>query len=199
MLRSVHAGKEHPSALVRESQRLAAVKHAGQERKATAIPYVDHVGEVAALLADVGFDDEVIAAALLHDVVEHTDIELDDVRAGFGERVGEMVGAMTDRDEIEPWEERKAEHRDRVAAAGRDVAAIYAADKICGVREARAGYAELGEAVAERLGNSLDARIGSWEADLEMLDRMEPPLPFLPVLSLELDGLRADRMARAGA
>ncbi len=199
MVGPAQGGEEHPSALVRESQRLAEDKHAGQQRKATSIPYVDHVGEVAALLAEVGFDDEVIAAALLHDVVEHTDVELDDVRAGFGDRVGQMVGAMTDRDEIEPWEERKAEHRDRVAAAGRDVAAIYAADKICGVREARAGYAELGEEVAERLGNSLDARIGSWEADLEMLERFEPSLPFLPVLSLELEGLRGDRLARARA
>lgn len=190
---------DHPSALVREARRLAADKHAGQERKATDMPYVEHVGEVAALVEDSGFDDEVVAAALLHDLVEHTDIGLGDVSRRFGERVGAMVGAMTDRDEIDSWEERKAEHRERVAAAGRDAAAIYAADKICGIREARAGYAEVAERVEERLGTPVDVRIRSWDADIDMLRGVDPQLPLLAELERELGGMREDRMARAGA
>lgn len=190
---------DHHSALVREARRLAAEEHAGQERKATAMPYVEHAGEVAALVEESGFDDEVVAAALLHDVVEHTAVELDDLRKRFGERVGEMVGAMTDRDEIDSWELRKAEQRQRVEAAGQDAAAIYAADKICGIREARAGYAEVAEAVEERLGTPMGVRIRSWEADLVMLSGFEPALPLLGELELQLDGLREDRMARARA
>jgi guanosine-3',5'-bis(diphosphate) 3'-pyrophosphohydrolase len=192
-------GGDNRSAIVEEARRLAAEEHAGQERKATAKPYSEHVGEVAELVERSGFDDEVVAAALLHDLIEHTPVELGDVRKRFGERVGEMVAAMTDRDEIDSWEERKAEHRERVAAAGRDAAVIYAADKTCGIRESRAGYAEVAEAVEERLGTPVDVRIRAWEADIDMLRRVDPRLPLLGELERELDGLREDRVARAGA
>jgi (p)ppGpp synthase/HD superfamily hydrolase len=192
-------GGDNRSAIVEEARRLAEEEHAGQERKATDMPYVEHVGEVAALVEDSGFDDEVVAAALLHDVVEHTGIGLGDISRRFGERVGAMVGAMTDCDEIDSWEERKAEHRERVAAAGRDVAAIYAADKICGIRESRAGYAEVAEAVEERLGTPVDVRIRAWEADIDMLRGVDPRLPLLGELARQLEGLREDRVARAGA
>jgi (p)ppGpp synthase/HD superfamily hydrolase len=192
-------GGDNRSAIVEEARRLAEEEHAGQERKATAKPYSEHVGEVAELLGRSGFDDEVVAAALLHDLVEHSEIELDDVRKRFGERIGAMVGAMTDRDEIDSWEERKAEHRARVATAGRDAAAIYAADKICGIRESRAGYAEVAEAVEERLGTPVDTRIRAWEADMEMLRGVDPQLPLLGELEQQLEGLREDRVARAGA
>jgi guanosine-3',5'-bis(diphosphate) 3'-pyrophosphohydrolase len=192
-------GGDNRSAIVEEARRLAAEEHAGQERKATAKPYSEHVGEVAELVERSGFDDEVVAAALLHDLIEHTPVELGDVRKRFGERVGEMVAAMTDRDEIDSWEERKAEHRERVAAAGRDAAVIYAADKTCGIRESRAGYAEVAEAVEERLGTPVDVRIRAWEADIDMLRRVDPRLPLLGELERELEGLREDRVARAGA
>ncbi len=192
-------GGDNRSAIVEEARRLAEEEHAGQERKATDMPYVEHVGEVAALVEDSGFDDEVVAAALLHDVVEHTGIGLGDISRRFGERVGAMVGAMTDCDEIDSWEEPKAEHPEPVAAAGRDVAAIYAADKICGIRESRAGYAEVAEAVEERLGTPVDVRIRAWEADIDMLRGVDPRLPLLGELARQLEGLREDRVARAGA
>ena len=190
------SGDPGRSSLAREARDLAANRHAGQERKATSMPYLEHVTEVAALLDRCGFDEQVVAAALLHDLVEHTDLGIGDVRERFGERVAAIVGAMTDRDEIEPWSARKAEHRRRIAAAGRDAAAVYAADKVCGVREARAGYAEAAEAVEERLGTPLDVRLASWEADLEMLGGFDPPLPLLEDLAREVEGLREDRAAR---
>jgi (p)ppGpp synthase/HD superfamily hydrolase len=192
-------GGDNRSAIVEEARRLAEEEHAGQERKATARPYSDHVGDVAELVERSGFDDEVVVAAILHDLVEHTPVELGDVYRRFGERVGAMVGAMTDRGEIDSFEERKAEHRERVAAAGRDAAAIYAADKICGIRESRAGYAEVAEAVQERLGTPVDVRIRAWEADIDMLREVDPQLQLLGELERQLEGLREDRVARAGA
>jgi hypothetical protein len=102
---------------------------------------------------------------------------------------------MTDRGEIEDWEQRKDEHRERMRAAGRDAAAIYGADKLVGTREARDGYAELEEAVESRLGTSLDLRERAWRRDVEMLRTFSPPVALADELELELEYLRGDRVA----
>jgi (p)ppGpp synthase/HD superfamily hydrolase len=182
------------SPLLQKAAETAQREHAGQSRKANQASYFDHVLRVAAVLREAGFDDEVVAAALLHDTAEHTALELEDIRSRFGERIGALVEAMSDREEIEDWEQRKAEHRERVSAAGRDAVAIYAADKLCGVREARDGYAEIAEGVEERLGNSLDLRLRAWEEDLRMVAAIEPPLPITAELERELAQLREDRL-----
>jgi (p)ppGpp synthase/HD superfamily hydrolase len=179
--------------IVQEAYLLAAREHAGQNRKATPMPYLDHVRAVAELLAEYGFDDEVVAAALLHDAVEHTDLSTAEIASRFGERIAGLVSAMTDREEIEDWEQRKSEHRKRVRAAGRDAIAIYAADKLAGVREARVGYAEVDESVEGRIGRPLDSRLMVWDRDLEMVAGLQPPLPFAAELAEELGRLRRDR------
>jgi (p)ppGpp synthase/HD superfamily hydrolase len=181
------------SPIVREAYRLAASEHAGQNRKANRMPYLDHVVAVAEILSDAGFDEEVVAAALLHDAVEHTDLSSDEIASRFGERIAGLVAAMTDRDQIEPWEERKAEHRERIRASGREAAAIYGADKMAGIREARDGYAEAEEGVEDRLGAPLDLRLRVWDEDDEMLSAVEPPLPFVADLAEEKGRLRGDR------
>jgi (p)ppGpp synthase/HD superfamily hydrolase len=178
--------------LVAEARGWAAREHAGQERKANGIPYAEHVEHVAVILREAGFGEEVVAAALLHDIVEHTAIEPEQIRDRFGERVAELVAALTDREEIEDWSERKDEHRRRVAAAGRDALAIYAADKLAGIREARAGHAAEGALVEERLGKPLSLRLETWEADLEAVRRAEPPLPFEPQLAEQIEALRTE-------
>lgn len=179
--------------IVQEAYRLAAREHAGQNRKATPMPYLDHVRAVAELLTGYGFDNEVIAAALLHDAIEHTDLSTAKIASQFGERIADLVAAMTDRQEIEDWEQRKDEHRARVSEAGRDAVAIYAADKLAGVREARVGYAEVDESVEGRLGRPLDQRLEVWDRDLEMVSRVQPALPFAAELAEELGRLRRDR------
>lgn len=193
MSQGVAAGRIGTERIVVEAHRLAEREHAGQARKANGDPYIEHALSVAEILADAGFDSEVIAAALLHDTVEHTDVSAEGIARSFGERIAELVSAMTDRDGIESWEERKAEHRARVERTGRDACAIYAADKLCGIREAREGYDEVGERVEERLGNSLDLRIAVWRDDIAMVDGLRPPLPFAEDLRGELSCLLDDR------
>ena len=94
---------------------------------------IDHPAEVE-LLHDAGYDDEVVAAALLHDVIEDTDTDLTEVGDRFGPRVAELVCVMTEDASIEPYEERKAEHRARVSDHSARAAAIYAADKLAKTR-----------------------------------------------------------------
>ncbi len=188
------------SELVRGAFEAAREAHAGQIRNGSGgMPYIDHPVTVAEMLAAHGFPDEVLAAALLHDVVEESDMEVGEIRARFGDQVGALVGALTDAEEIQPYERRKDAHRAAVEKAGPDALAIYAADKLANIRALRRVYAGEGEAVGDQLKAPLDVKIAVWEADLDMLAREAPDLPFLGELAAQLAGLRSDRAAAAQA
>lgn len=186
------------SPLILAAHRRARAAHAGQIRNASGgMPYIEHPVAVAGRLAEHGFDDEVLAAALLHDVLEDTDLTPEQLREEFGERVAGLVAALSDDEAIEPYLARKDEHRARVAASGPDALAIYAADKLTNVVTLRGAYAREGEAVAAELKVPLETKLAIWDADLEMLGREAAELPFLAELEAELTRLRADRAAAA--
>jgi (p)ppGpp synthase/HD superfamily hydrolase len=184
------------SPLVGEAFEVARTAHAGQVRNGSGgRPYIEHPMSVAEELAEHGCSDTVLAAALLHDVVEESEIEVEQLRERFGEPVGDLVAALTDAEEIEDYERRKDVHRAEVVAAGREALAIYAADKLANIRALRPVYAEQGEAVGEELKAPLDVKVAVWEADARMLREVYPDLPFLGELEDQLKGLREDRLA----
>ncbi len=184
------------SPLVRDALETAREAHRGQVRNGSGgLPYIEHPKAVAALLVGHGYEDEVIAAALLHDVVEDSDATVEQLRQRFGEPVAGLVDALSDDESIGPYRERKEEHRRRVAAAGGDALAIYAADKLTNARTLRSTYAEEGEAVAEEFAVPLELKLDVWEDDLEMLRAQAPELPFLDDLEAEISRFRADRSA----
>jgi guanosine-3',5'-bis(diphosphate) 3'-pyrophosphohydrolase len=187
------------SELVRDALEAARDAHAGQIRNGSGgVPYIEHPLAVADLLAEHGFPDEVLAAALLHDVVEESDTGVTEIGARFGEPIGGLVDALTDEEEIEDYERRKDVHRAQVEAAEPEALAIYAADKLANIRALRRVYAEEGEAVGKELKAPLDVKVAVWEADVELLRREVPELAFLSELEDQLAGLRADRAAAAG-
>lgn len=180
------------SPLVREALEMAHSAHAGQVRNGSGgMPYVEHPIAVAAMLEEQGHGEEVLAAALLHDVVEDSETTLEELRQRFGDTIAGTVGALSDDESIDPYRERKAEHRERVAAAGADALAIYAADKLTNVRTLSRAYAEQGEAVAAEFKVPLELKLEVWEADLGLLREKAPELPFLEPLEAELRAFRA--------
>jgi (p)ppGpp synthase/HD superfamily hydrolase len=184
------AAKRSP--LVHEALEKAKSAHAGQVRNGSGgMPYFEHPVRVAALLDEHGYGDEVLAAALLHDVVEDSETTLDELREQFGGEVAGLVGAMTDDESIEDYRERKAEHRERLAAAPVESMAIYGADKLTNSITLREAYAEEGDAVRDEFKVPLELKLEIWEADLALLREKAPELPFLDELEAELSRLRA--------
>lgn len=180
------------SPLVREALEKARTAHAGQVRNGSGgMPYVEHPIAVAALLDEHGYDEEVLAAALLHDVVEDSETTLEELRELFGEPVAGMVGALTDDESIDPYRERKAEHRERIAAAAGGAHAIYGADKLTNVRTLRTAYEREGDAVRDEFRVPIELKTEIWEADLELLREKSPAVPFLDELGAELTRFRA--------
>jgi 5'-deoxynucleotidase YfbR-like HD superfamily hydrolase len=182
------------SDLVKGALAMAQRAHAGQLRRGSdGRPFIDHPVAVAELLVDEHQGEEVIAAALLHDVVEKSDTDLATVRERFGEVVATLVGAMTEDESIPAYEDRKEEHRQRVADSERAALAIFAADKLTNVAMLREAYALIGEGVSDELAVPLDLKMYIWEGDLEMLFEEAPSLRLTDNLANQLVALWGDR------
>lgn len=86
---------------------LARRARAGQTRKDRVTPYIEHPLAAAATLSGYGYDDETVAAGLLHDVIEDTDLEAADLDAAVGPRIRELVEAASEPDKSLSCRERK--------------------------------------------------------------------------------------------
>jgi hypothetical protein len=117
----------------------AADRHGGQRRETDGAPFILHPLEVAQLLRGRDYPDAVIAAGVLHDVIEDTDVRGGELRDRFGPTVSELVVSVSEPPGGGPYAERKARLRERVAAASADAAAVFAADKVAKAREFRLG------------------------------------------------------------
>jgi len=186
------------SELVRDAFELLSDTHEGQVQKVNGRPYVEHSLAVATDVSEAGFEPEMIAAALLHDIVEDSEVTVEQLRQRFGDRVAALVETMTDTAEVKPYERRKALHRERVVQAGPEAAAIFAADKLDNVRALRKAYVQVGEPVAERYEQPLDIKLRVWEADVEMVSGYSSAVPYAEALADEVAALQADRVSRRG-
>jgi hypothetical protein len=189
------------SALVRGAISVARRAHAGQTRETGCgeIPFIEHPIAVADLLAEQDYPEGVVAAALLHDLIEYTEVSPTQLPGRFGEKVTLLVSALTEDLEIDSYEDRKEEHRQRVAAAGPEARAIFAADKVANVAVLREAYAVMGESVDVGLPVSLDLKILVWEYDLEMLFDESPGAPLVARFADEMVGLWGERAEKERA
>ena len=154
------ADKIPPMHLVFDAIELAAQRHRGQLRKGTRIPYMLHLMNVAALLAARQCDPEVIAAGVLHDIVEDTPTELEEVQRRFGERVARIVKGTTEpakldknnpADEKGSWRDRK-EHTIHFVRhdAHLDVLLTSCADKLDNMTAVANDFADIGDELWKR-------------------------------------------------
>ncbi|MGI6403892.1 MAG: RelA/SpoT family protein [Oscillospiraceae bacterium] len=125
---------------IRKAYEIAENAHQGQMRK-SGDPYISHPVAVAMILADLGMDTESVVAALLHDVVEDTQVEIETIRKEFGEETAQLVDGMTKLGKI-PFssrEEQQAENvRKMLIAMAQDVRVIIIklADRLHNMRTA---------------------------------------------------------------
>ena len=143
--------------------RFAAMKHAGQTRKASTIPYVTHLMGVASLVLEAGGDEDLAIAALLHDVVEDCGGApmLKEVRRRFGKHVAEMVDGCTDADTEPkpPWRERKEKYIRRLKTEAADTRLVSASDKLNNIRSIISDYRAIGESVWSRFNGGRDGTL----------------------------------------
>jgi (p)ppGpp synthase/HD superfamily hydrolase len=169
--------------LTREAIEFANERHFGQRRESDSGDFMLHLLEVATLLDRSEYPDRVVAAAVLHDVLEHTDVEREELERRFGPEVAGLVVMVSDDPGIADEDERKAELRQRVRGAGGDAAAIYAADKISKVRELRL------MAASGRGGPETVVARRRYRESLAMLEDTMPDDRLVSLLRVELEAL----------
>jgi guanosine-3',5'-bis(diphosphate) 3'-pyrophosphohydrolase len=183
--------------LVRRAYAFAEAAHRGQRRK-DGRAFIAHPVRVARLLASRGYDEEVVAAALLHDVVEDTQVTLDDLRARFGPRVAELVAWVTENPEL-PTGERKRAYRERLRRSPKAARAICAADKVCNLADLHEAASNGAEQILERFAGGLDGQVEQHVAALTMLEETGADRALSEVMRAELGALRAQARNRACA
>jgi myo-inositol-1(or 4)-monophosphatase len=124
--------------------------HAGTERRCKGFPYIVHPLEAVEIVATMTSDQELLAAAALHDVVEDTDITLEQIRDEFGERIAALVAAETDElypevHDVENWRKRKQAAIDRLASASLDAKMVALGDKLSNMRAIARDYEVKGD------------------------------------------------------
>lgn len=122
--------------LIARALAFATKAHEGQKRKYTDEPYINHPKAVANIILDQRMADEVVAGALLHDVVEDCGVTLDEIRAEFGDTVARLVYQVTDisRPEDGNRAARKAIDREHYGRASLEGKSIKLADLIDNTR-----------------------------------------------------------------
>ena len=193
-------------ALVERAYDVAAAAHAGARRK-SGEPYITHPVAVATILAEMQMDGETLAAALLHDVPEDTEVTIADVRAQFGDKVARLVDGVTKLERIE-WaagkeDSSKAESLRKMFLAMADdvrVVLIKLADRLhnmrtIGAMSKRSQLANARETM--EIYAPLANRLGIWQIKSELEDlafRVLEPERYR-ALDAALDAQGGDRSA----
>lgn len=142
--------------MIKEAVEFAKRAHEGMVRKGTAVPYIVHPLETAVIVALITDDEEMIAAALLHDVVEDTPVTGEEVREQFGDRVASLVLAESE-DKSKSWWERKQDKITHLNTASKDVKILALADKLSNLRSTSRDYLLLGEEIWNRFNEKKKA------------------------------------------
>ena len=189
------AANDHPACRPLSALAYAARCHAGQVRESDGAPIIEHLSEVARLLRDAGCADIVIAAGLLHRVVQDTEVSAEALTRRFGPTVAGLVETTTDSC-VGSYTQRKHALREQIRNADHDAAMLFAANEIAEVRElaeeVRRGRSRTAaETSAAREYSPLERyqhmRLQEYHASLSMLQAVAPRHRLVRQLAVELD------------
>ena len=130
----------------------AVQAHSGIERRGKGYPYIIHPLEAVEIVATMTADQELLAAAALHDTVEDTEVTLEQIRAEFGDRIASLVADESDEtpedvSKEDSWHMRKKTTIDRLSRASRDTKMVALGDKLSNMRAIARDYAVQGDAL----------------------------------------------------
>ena len=152
--------------LVERAYQFAAQAHKGMTRKGTKIPYFTHPVEVAFYAFELSKDPEVVAAAVLHDVVEDTKYTISEIEQMFGYRIAELVRYESEnkREDIPKdisWRIRKEEFLEHLAVAPIEAKMIALSDKLSNIKAIQRDQEQIGDEIWNRF-NQKDKEKHKW-------------------------------------
>ena len=177
--------------LVSEAIAFSTKAHDGMRRRKGASPYVLHPMEVGAIVGTMTDSQEVIAAGVLHDVVEDAGITIEEIGRRFGDRVMELVASETEnkREELPPeetWRIRKEESLEKLKNTDdMDVLILWIGDKLSNIRAIYRDFRVEGNAVWDRFHQSdIGAQAWYYRSIMKYTERLSGTLAWIEYKTL---------------
>lgn len=138
------------SSLLDKAIIFAVNAHRNTERRGKGFPYIVHPMEAVEIVATITPDQELLAAAALHDTIEDTDVTVDDLRREFGDRIADLVHQESDQftegvNEEDSWHDRKQAAITRLKNASHDAKIVAMGDKLSNMRAIARDFAQKGD------------------------------------------------------
>ena len=146
--------------MVRKAAEFAIRAHEGVMRKGSQIPYISHPMEVAMIIAMMTDDQELIAAAYLHDVIEDAGVTYEELEQEFGTRVAELVREESE-DKSKSWLERKQATIAHLSTAKTEDKLLLFGDKLSNLRSTAKDYLAVRDEVWQKF-QVKDKKLQAW-------------------------------------
>lgn len=188
-----------------EALQLARRLHREQTRGDAPVPYMSHLMAVAGIVLEANayhrFDDieDVAIGALLHDAIEDQghQIDLEEIRQRFGDKVCEIVSDCSDavieekHQEKAPWQQRKEAYIAKIRDKSRESLLVSCADKLHNARSILFDHARIGDEVFERFKPDKAGTLWYYESLADAFERAWPENPLLPDFQAVVERLRS--------
>lgn len=165
------------------------------KRKGKDIPYLTHVLSVGLILARVTDDQNIIAAGILHDIIEdcqpYGSVTRELIKKEFNESVARMVDDVTEKDKALPWLERKMAALEHIKAMSHDSQLVKSADVLHNLSELIQDLEKDGDTVWQRFNASKADTIKRYDALIPELARVWSENPLLHDLTASLQELHS--------
>lgn len=177
--------------VIEKALHVASKAHENQYRKNTDIPYIIHPVAVGMMLMKAGYDEDIIAAGILHDTVEDTSLTLGEIELDFGVKIAGIVEGCSEPDKSLPWKDRKEHTIEFLRSASEEVRVVACADKLHNIRSIIKDYVQSGETVWDRFNADKEKQKWYYTNVLESLGH-QSTFALLKELKTEVDRLFKD-------
>lgn len=146
--------------LITRATVFAAKAHDGARRKGSGMPYILHPMEAACIVSAMTRRSDLIAAAMLHDVLEDTPVTYEELREEFGEKIADIVRMETE-DKTKSWQERKGRTIEKLPFRDDSVKMVTLGDKLSNMRATYFDYKIIGDQIWQRF-RVTDKKLHAW-------------------------------------
>lgn len=172
--------------IVEQALIAASKSHRDQCRKNSDIPYITHPVTVGMMLMKAGYDDDIVAAGILHDTVEDTHLTLMDIQREFGPRIAKIVEGCSEPNKSLPWKERKEHTIEFLRTANEEIRVVACADKLHNIRSIVQDHEQIGDSVWDRFNAGKDQQAWYYTNIVESLGYLSS-FPLLKELQTEVN------------
>ena len=171
--------------LVSEAIAFSTKAHDGMRRRKSEAPYILHPMEVGVIIGTMSDNQELIAAGLLHDVVEDAGVSIEEIGEKFGARVKELVASETEnkREDLSPkdtWQIRKEESIEKLrTTSDTDIMMLWIGDKLSNIRTIYRDFLKEGNAVWNKFHQSnVKAQAWYYRSIMKYTERLSDTLAW---------------------